>query len=75
VAAGQLPGGDAWLKWQNHFLRAPDGKTYVPFAISVDEAPEGFESIAVYVRVSVRGVRATGGPKQRGDFTGVPVGD
>lgn len=75
VAAGQLPGGDAWLKWQNHFLRAPDGKTYVPFAISVDEAPEGFESIAVYVRVSVRGVRATSGPKQRGDFTGVPVGE
>lgn len=74
VAAGQLPGGDAWLRWQNHFLRAPDGKTYVPFGISIEEAPEGFESVAVYVRVTPRGVRPTSEPKQTGDFTGMAPG-
>ncbi|MBI1873574.1 MAG: hypothetical protein HYS05_06765 [Acidobacteria bacterium] len=68
VAAGQLPGGDAWLKWQNHFLRAPDGKTYVPFAISIEEAPEGFESVAVYVRVSPRTPQSGSGPKTASDF-------
>jgi hypothetical protein len=70
VAAGQLPGGDAWLRWQNHFLRAPDGKTYVPFAISIEDAPEGFESVGIYVRVSPRGRQAPSGPKTSSDFVG-----
>lgn len=68
VAAGQLPGGDAWLKWQNHFLRAPDGKTYVPFAVTIEDAPGGFESVAMYVRVSPRRGPASGGTKTTGDF-------
>jgi hypothetical protein len=51
VAGGELPGGDAWLSLDAHFLRAPDGRTYVPFTLKVQEAPEGFETIGLYVRV------------------------
>ena len=51
VADGQLPGGGAWLSWDNHFLRGPDGKTYVPFTLTIDEAPGHFDRVAIYVRV------------------------
>lgn len=55
VAAGQPPGGDAWLKWDSHFLRAQDGKTYVPFTINIDEAPGAFAVVSMYVRFTRRG--------------------
>lgn len=54
VAESDLPGGDAWLKWSSHFLRAPDGKTYVPFTLTIDEADAGFDSIGMYIRVADR---------------------
>lgn len=52
VAGGKLPAGDAWLTWENHFLRGPDGKTYVPFTLTIEEAPRSFDNIAVYIRVT-----------------------
>ena len=55
IAGGALPGGDAFLRWRSHFLQAPDGQTYVPFTIEVDEAPGVFETAAMYVRVAERG--------------------
>ncbi len=58
VAAGQPPGGDAWLKWDSHFLRAQDGKTYVPFTVTIEEAPGAFGALTMYVRVMRRGERA-----------------
>lgn len=56
VVKGKLTGGDAWLKWRNHFLKGADGKTYVPFTIEIDEAPaDSFRFVAMYVRVTERG--------------------
>lgn len=56
VVRGQPAGGDAWLRWTGHFLRAPDGRTYVPFTVTLHEAPrEAFRSVALYVRVTERG--------------------
>ena len=50
VSAGQMPGGDAWLRWHHHFLKAPNGRVYVPFTLEIEEAGGGFESIIMYVR-------------------------
>lgn len=56
VVRGQPPGGDAWLRWTGHFLRAPDGRTYVPFTVTLYEAPrDAFRSVALYIRVTERG--------------------
>jgi hypothetical protein len=52
VAGGRLPGGDAWVRWNTHFLRGADGKTYVPFTLSIEEAPHNFDELAVYVRLT-----------------------
>lgn len=57
VVGGQPPGGDAWLKWDSHFLKGPAGTTYVPYTVTIDEAPGRFRAIAVYVRVLRRGQR------------------
>ena len=61
VADGKLAGGDAWLKWDNHFLRADDGLTYVPFSVVIDEAPGAFSSVSMYVRVANHGEDASAG--------------
>jgi hypothetical protein len=51
VEANDQPGGDAWLKWSDHFLKASDGKTYIPFTLWIDEAPDAFDSVGVYIKV------------------------
>lgn len=51
VVTTDLPGGDAWLKWNGHFLRAPDGKTYIPFTLTIAESPNGFDEVSLYIRV------------------------
>ncbi len=51
---GEVPGGDAWLKWRGHFLRAQDGSTYAPFTVVIDEALQGFDSVGLYVRAVSR---------------------
>ena len=55
VAKGQPSGGDAFLRWTSHFLKGAENLTYVPFTVEVDEAPEGFRNVAMYVRVAERG--------------------
>jgi hypothetical protein len=55
AAQGSLSNGFAWLTWTPHFFRGPDGKTYVPFTLTIDEAPGAFASVALYVRVAPRG--------------------
>jgi hypothetical protein len=61
VAGGKPAGGDAWLKWSGHFLRAPDGRVHVPFTVTLEEAPTGFESIAMYLRVVPRDAKGAAG--------------
>jgi hypothetical protein len=49
---------DASVRWLPHFLRAPDGRTYVPYTIAIDDVPrDTFSSVALYVRVAARGDR------------------
>ncbi|HXH05763.1 MAG TPA: hypothetical protein VNI83_04145 [Vicinamibacterales bacterium] len=46
------------LTW--HALKAPDGRTYVPFTLAIEDVPEdAFSSVALYVRVARRGERRT----------------
>lgn len=48
----------ASIRWLPHFLRAPDGRTYVPYTIAIEDVPEdSFSSVALYVRVATRGDR------------------
>jgi hypothetical protein len=49
---------DAAIRWLPHFLRAPDGRTYVPYTLAIEDVPEDtFSSVALYVRVAARGDR------------------
>jgi hypothetical protein len=73
VASGKLPGGDAWLKWDAHFLRGQDGKTYVPFTVTIDEAPGAFGSVAMYVRLSPRTPEESA--RGVGNIVGVATGE
>jgi hypothetical protein len=55
---GEPAADDAGLRWIPHFLRAPDGRTYVPYTLVIDDVPEyTFSSVAMYVRVATRGDR------------------
>ncbi len=70
AAEGKGAGGDAWLKWHSHFMRAADGRVYVPFTVTLDDADAGFESIAMYVRVMPRGTK---GPANSGRISGSDI--
>lgn len=65
VADGKLAGGDAWLKWEPHFLRGEDANVYVPYTLVIDEAPGAFRSISMYVRATYFGESSKEG-KARG---------
>jgi hypothetical protein len=55
---GDAVAESASIRWQPHFLRAPDGRTYVPYTIAIEDVPEdSFSSVALYVRVATRGDR------------------
>lgn len=61
VARGEPGGGDARINWDGHFMRAGDGRVYLPFTARLDDVTEGFESIAMYIRVLPRGAKSGGG--------------
>ncbi len=74
VVGGKPAGGDAYLKWDGHFMRAADGRVYVPFTLRLDEADASFESIAMYVRVVPRGTKSPAGDRHvSGSVLGTPV--
>lgn len=77
VAGGELPGGDAFLSWTPHFFKGPDGKTYVPFSVRLEDALEGFDSIGMYVRVVAVAPdpAPTSGPRRVDDFADANPGD
>jgi hypothetical protein len=55
---GEPVAGAASLRWHPHFMRAPDGRTYVPYTVAIEDVPEDtFSSVALYVRVAARGDR------------------
>jgi hypothetical protein len=56
VGAGQAAPADFAVTWDNHFLRARDGTTYLPFTVTlVDSASVSDPSLAVLVRVVPKG--------------------
>lgn len=67
ASQGEGTRDDAWLTWDGHFMRAADGRVYVPFTVSLDDVESGFESIAMYVRVMPRGAK---GPAGTGAISG-----
>jgi hypothetical protein len=74
VAAGGAAGGDAWLLWTGHFLRGAEGKVYVPFTVSIAEAPREFGDAGLYVRVARRGAGAGGAPGAGATIVGFQPG-
>lgn len=55
---GDPVAGAANLRWLPHFIRAPDGRTYVPYTVAIEDVPKDtFSSVALYVRVAARGDR------------------
>lgn len=73
VVGGKPAGGDAYLKWTGHFMRAADGRVYVPFTLMLDEVDVGFEAVAMYVRVVPRGSKSPSGGHVSGSVLGTPV--
>lgn len=58
---GEAAGAEAALRWQAHFLRAPDGRTYVPFTVVLEDVDDrAFREAAMYVRAAIRGDATTG---------------
>lgn len=55
AAVGKTVAGQAWLKWMPHFFRGPEGRTYIPFTLRIDEAPDRFKRAAMYIRIAPRG--------------------
>jgi hypothetical protein len=77
AVAGRNLGGNAWLTWMPHFFRGPDGRTYVPFTLKIEEAAGGFKRAAMYVRIARRGdagqdTRRAGGIQNP---LGIPTGE
>ncbi|MDE3156577.1 MAG: hypothetical protein KGN76_15865 [Acidobacteriota bacterium] len=52
VQGGQPAPADFTVDWHNNFMKATEGKTYVPFTLSIDAAKLAANpSLAMYVRV------------------------
>tara|TARA_Y100000031_G_scaffold149140_1_gene186493 strand:+ start:1483 stop:2682 length:1200 start_codon:yes stop_codon:yes gene_type:complete len=64
VADGELPGGDAWLKLNHHLLRGGNGRVYVPFTVTIDEAPGRFGSVSLYIRAANQGEDSSAGKER-----------
>jgi hypothetical protein len=77
AATGNPAGGNAFLRWTPHFLRGPEGKTYVPFTLRIEEAPGSFRAAAMYVRVAPRGDEGRRARKAEGvqNILGVASGE
>ena len=60
VAAGRVAApSDIAVTWDsNHFFRAPDGSTYIPFTVTVDKSKIASPTAALYVRVADKAAAA-----------------
>jgi hypothetical protein len=58
-AGGGGAASDIGVTWDaNHFFRAPDGTTYVPFTVTVDKSKLAAPTAAVYLAVLPKGAAA-----------------
>lgn len=51
VMAGQPAPADFSVSWSNNFMKATEGKTYVPFTLSIDASKLTNPAMAMYLRV------------------------
>ena len=60
VSAGRAAApSDIAVTWDtNHFFRAPDGSTYMPFTVTMDKSKITTPAAAIYVRVADKGAAA-----------------
>lgn len=61
LVGGVAGGDDVQIKWDGHFMRAGDGRVYVPFTVTLNDVAQGFDAVTMYVRVLPRGARARSG--------------
>lgn len=55
AVTGQPPPSDFPIQFQNDFLKAQDGMTYVPFTLTIDSAKLPPQPVAMYIRAMSRG--------------------
>lgn len=55
ASAGQQVPSDFQITWQNHYLKARDQRTFVPFTIAIEPGQIARPAIAMYVRAVKRG--------------------
>jgi hypothetical protein len=69
VSAGRVAApSDIAVTWDsNHFFRAPDGSTYVPFTVMVDKSKIASPTAALYVRVANKSAAAPPAPAKSND--------
>jgi hypothetical protein len=58
ASAGQSVPSDFQVTWQNHYLKARDQRTFVPFTITIEPGKLSSPAIAMYVRAVKRGGEA-----------------
>lgn len=62
VMGGQPAPADFSVTWSNNFMKATEGKTYVPFTLSIDTSKLANPSMAMYLRVAPKAGTATAQP-------------
>jgi hypothetical protein len=67
AAAGQPAPADFPIQFQNDFLKAQEGRTYVPFTLTIDQTKLPPQPVAMYVRVVSRGAAAATPPPAEKD--------
>jgi hypothetical protein len=64
ASTGQQPPADLTVNWDsNHFVKGQDGKTYVPFTITIDRTKLAAPGLSMYVRAMAKdgGANTTAG--------------
>lgn len=52
IVAGQAVPAETMVSWEsNHFIRAQDGSTYIPFTVHLDRSKLASPTVGLYVRV------------------------
>jgi len=71
---GAAPASGISVSWDaNHFFRAPDGSTYVPFTLTVDKGQLGAPNSAVYLAVFPKGEAPAAPAKNSKDKSAGPA--
>jgi hypothetical protein len=62
AVSGQPAPADFPIQFQNDFLKAQDGMTYIPFTLTIDPAKLPPQPVSMYIRAMARGATAAAPP-------------